>query len=133
MANSYALKIAGVVAYQSMPLAICFLLALERESPGRFAARVLPLFVTVGIVGVVLYNLFPAVGPVYIFGKDFQANLPPVSGLAMQPVLHVSAARNAMPSVHFACALLIWWNTLGLNRLWRWLAAGADVLPPHGC
>jgi len=124
MANSYALRIAGIVTYQSIPVAICFLLALERESPGRFAARILPLFVMVGITGAVLYNLFPAVGPIYVFGKDFPAHLPPVSSLSMQPLPHLRAARNAMPSVHFACALLIWWNTAGLHRVWRWLATG---------
>jgi len=124
MASSYALRVAGVIAYQSMPVAICFLLALERESPGRCAARILPLFVTVGVAGAFLYNLFPAVGPAYVFGKDFPSHLPSVSNLTMQPLANISAARNAMPSVHFACALLIWWNTAGLQRLWRWLAAG---------
>lgn len=124
MANSLALRVAGVVAYQSIPIAICLLLALERESPGRFAARILPLFVATGIAGVVLYNLFPAVGPAYVFGNKFPASLPPVSSLPMQPLLYVSTARNAMPSVPFACALLIWWNTAGLHRIWRWLAAG---------
>src|SRR5579872_6160205 len=42
VAGSHALTVAGVIVYQSMPVAICFLLALERESPGRFAARILP-------------------------------------------------------------------------------------------
>jgi hypothetical protein len=124
MANFYALKVAGILVYQSMPLAICFLVALERESPQRFPARILPLFIAVGVAGAVLYNLLPAVGPIYVFGKDFPANLPSVSNLAMQPLLGVNAPRNAMPSVHFACALLIWWNTAGLRHLWRWLAVG---------
>jgi len=128
IASSYALKVAAVVVYQGMPLAMCFLLALERESPGRFAARILPLFVSVGIVGAVLYNLFPAVGPTYIFGNQFPANLPAAASLSVQPLLHVSAARNAMPSVHFACALLIWWNTAALQRVWRWLATGFVAL-----
>jgi hypothetical protein len=124
MASSSALTVAGVFAYQSMPLAICFLAAIERESPGRFRARILPLFVAVGLAGAFLYNLFPAVGPIYVFGKSFPGNLPSLSSLVIQPVLHVAAPRNAMPSVHFACALLIWWNAAGLARGWRWLAAG---------
>jgi hypothetical protein len=123
MAGSSALTIAGVFVYQSMPLAICFLVAVEREFPGRFRARILPLFITVGIAGVFLYNLLPAVGPIYAFGKSFPGSLPPVSGLLIQPILQVAAPRNAMPSVHFACALLIWWNAAGLARGWRWLAA----------
>lgn len=123
IAHSYILKVAGNVVYRNMPLAVCFLLALEREAPGRFAARILPLFAITGIAGAVLYNLFPAVGPIHVFGKEFPANLPPVAGLSMQPLLHVDAARNAMPSIHFAYALLIWWSTAGLHRAWRWLAA----------
>lgn len=124
MANSSALTIAGVFAYQSMPLAICFLVAVDRESPGRSQARILPLFVAVGIAGVFLYNLFPAMGPIYAFGKSFPGSLPAVSSLVIQPLLHETAPRNAMPSVHFACALLVWWNAARLARGWRWLAAG---------
>jgi hypothetical protein len=128
MANSAALTISGVLAYQSIPLAICFLVAVERESPGRFRARILPLFIAVGIAGAFLYNLFPAVGPIYAFGKAFPGSLPAVSSLVIQPILQGTAPRNAMPSVHFACALLIWWNAAGLARGWRWLAAGLVLM-----
>ncbi len=128
MASSSALTIAGAFAYQSLPLAICFLVAVDRESPGRSQARILPLFVAVGVAGAVLYNVFPAVGPIHVFGKSFPASLPPISSLAIQPLLPGGAPRDAMPAVQFACALLIWWNTAGLARGWRWLAAGLVLL-----
>jgi hypothetical protein len=123
LAHSYALKVACIVAYRNIPLAVCFLLALEREAPGRLAARILPLFAVAGIAGSVLYNVCPAVGPIHVFGKAFPASLPSVASLSMQPLLHIDAARNAMPSIHFAYTLLIWWSTAGLHRAWRWLAA----------
>ncbi len=123
LARSYPLKVAAIAAYRNMPLAVCFLLALEREAAGRFSARILPLIATTGIAAAVLHNLFPAVGPIHTFGTEFPANLPPVASLSLQSLLHIDAARSAMPSLHFAYALLIWWNTAGLHRAWRWLAA----------
>src|SRR5205085_8183990 len=49
--------------------------------------------------------------------------LPAISSLSLQPVLIPRAIRNAMPSVHFACALLIWWNVARLSLRWRIAAA----------
>lgn len=123
MASVPALNIAATLVYRNLPLAICLLLAFEREAAGRFQARIIRLFVAVGLVGASLHNLFPALGPIYVFGGDFPWKLPPVSSLVIQPLMQVAAARNAMPSVQFACALLIWWNAAGLARVWRWFAA----------
>jgi len=122
MANSPTLAIAAMQVYRTLPLAICFLVAFEREAPGRFQARILPLFVTVGLAAASLHNLFPALGPLHFFGADFPGNLPPLSSVVLQPVTQIAATRNAMPSVQFASALLIWWNAAGLARGWRWLA-----------
>ena len=128
MAGSSFLSIAAMLVYQTLPLAICFLVAVEREAPGRFPARILPLFVAVGLAGASLHNLFPALGPLHFFGADFPGNLPPLSGLVLQPVAQIAATHNAMPSVQFASAFLIWWNAAGLARGWRWLAAAAVAL-----
>lgn len=128
MANSPVLAIAAMLVYRSLPLAICFLVAVEREAPGRFQARILPLFVAVGLAAASLHNLFPALGPLHFFGADFPRNLPPLSGLVLQPATQIVATRNAMPSVQFASAFLIWWNAARLDRGWRWLAAGTIAL-----
>ena len=123
MASSPLLAMVAMLVYQSLPLAICFLVAVEREAPGRFQARILPLFVAVGLAGASLHNMFPALGPLHFFGQDFPGNLPLLSNLMLQPVAHIAATRNAMPSVQFASAILIWWNAARLERGWRYLAA----------
>ncbi|MBZ5596132.1 MAG: phosphatase PAP2 family protein [Acidobacteriia bacterium] len=123
VANSNALRVAGVLAYESLPLVICWLLALELRSPERFAAGIVRVFVTAGLAGVFLYQFLPAVGPVYVFGAKFPDQLPAMPNIAIQPILLPRVARNAMPSVHFACALLVWWNTAAFARVWRVLAA----------
>jgi hypothetical protein len=51
-----------------------------------------------------------------------------LTSIVIQPILLPHANRNAMPSVHFACALLVWWNTAALGRVWRALAAGYSIL-----
>jgi PAP2 superfamily len=57
-----------------------------------------------------------------MFGNRFPASLPAVADLTIHPVTLASAARNALPSVHFACALLIWWNVARLSLRWRLMA-----------
>src|SRR5712692_3513987 len=122
--ETYApLRVAGIFVYQGMPLAICFLVSLERAAPECCSVSVLRLFLAVGFAGALLYNLFPAAGPLYVFGKDFPNHLPDASAMVIQPLLVPHAPRNAMPSVHLACALLIWWNTVGLARGLRVAAA----------
>ena len=118
-AVSMPLRVAGIFVYEYLPVAICLLLALQRARPTRFSVDPLRLFIAVGVVGAVLYNTLPACGPIYIFGAKFPDNLPSISDLTVQPVLLAGKPRNAMPSLHFACALLILWNTVGLARRWR--------------
>jgi len=128
MAHTPALAAVASLVYRSLPLAICFLVAVEREAPGRFPARILPLFVAVGLAGASLHNLFPALGPHYFFGADFPAHLPTLSSLVLEPGARMDIARSAMPSVQFAFALLIWWNAARLASGWRWLAAAVVAL-----
>ena len=135
IATAPLLQQAARIAYESLPLAICCLVAMERRSPERFSAGLVRLFVTAGLAGVVLYQFLPAAGPAYVFGKQFPESLPALPGIAIQPILLPRVARNAMPSVHFACALLVWWNTGSCGRVWRALAGGFvahDLSGHHG-
>jgi len=92
-------------------------------------------FMIAAVGGFVLYNLFPAVGPIHVFGKQFP-NLPPPAGPAPFHLVAIeSAPRNAMPSVHIAMALLILWNSRLGPRVWRMVAAmllGVTVLATLG-
>ncbi len=127
LAQSPALAIAASLVYRSLPLAICFLVAVEREAPGRFPARILPLFVSVGLAAASLHNMYPALGPRNFFGKDFPGHLPSLANLALHPA-GITAAHAAMPSIEFAFALLLWWNAARLALGWRLLAAGVVAL-----
>ena len=76
----------------------------------------LGLFIA-GPVAIVFYNLFPACGPIYLFGSRFPFD--PFSGqqlkeMLVQPTL-ISGARNAFPSLHLAWALLALWYAEGLS------------------
>lgn len=77
-------------------------------------------FLVLGLVGPLLYVLFPVVGPVFVFGADgvgFQlGNYWPeiVPALDRTPAalpFDTSTARNCMPSMHTAWALTIFLHT----------------------
>ena len=109
--------------YESLPLAISLLYAAQRSGPRRLGMiRVLPAFIGGGVLVYVLYNILPAAGPYYVFGSAFPNHLPAAPGLHLVTLGEV--ARNAIPSMHFGCALLILWNC---RQLPRWIYAASAV------
>lgn len=83
----------------------------------------LAIFFTASFLGYLFYNLFPAAGPVYVFGRDFPWAPVPAARLYVESILlDMSFMRNALPSLHMAWALLIWWNMKSVSRLLSWLA-----------
>jgi len=85
--------------------------------PGHYLVRT---FLVLGLVGPLLYVLFPVVGPVFVFGADgigFQlGNYWPemVPALDRTPAalpFDTSTARNCMPSMHTAWALAVFLHT----------------------
>lgn len=110
------------LVYESLPLAVSLLYAYEKSGGKPLAIRVLPAFLGGGAAAYVLYNLLPAAGPVYIFGAQFPDHLPAWVPLAIQAPLREDAPRNAIPSMHLACTLLIFWNSRRLSR-WAYLAS----------
>jgi hypothetical protein len=90
----------------------------------RLREKALPSFVAflgTGPVGVLFYNLFPALGPVHLFLQDFPWHplaTRNVSRLFVEQVaLH--GAPNAIPSLHMAWVLLAWWYSRGLSLVER--------------
>jgi hypothetical protein len=76
---------------------------------------VLAAFLLSGPIGIVLYNFFPALGPVYLFKSDF-----PLHSLSTNDVMHLHLEPialfgfpNAMPSLHMTWALLGLWYSRG--------------------
>ncbi len=112
------------LVYESLPLIVSLLYAYQRSGRRRLPVRVLPAFLGGGAAAYALYNLLPAAGPRYAFGPAFPDQLPSITQAGLHLVRTGDAARNAVPSMHLACALLILWTCKPLGRLAR---AGAAL------
>ena len=86
-------------------------------------------FLVLGLVGPVIYILFPIVGPVYAFsaaGDGFQVGdywshaLPPVDVSPKAIAFDDLTARNCMPSMHTAWALAVFLHSRSGPRWVRW-------------
>jgi hypothetical protein len=84
---------------------------------------ILKIMAVAGILGYVSYLLFPAVGPTYIPEFSFPAvpfslgNITPWHPHVL--IAPSGAARNAMPSLHLAWVLLLWFNARALPTVFR--------------
>jgi hypothetical protein len=110
--NLWLLKACGYV-YNSLPLGLAACLAIQwrdRQTNARIVVDLRWLSVAIGIVGFLLYQVSPAAGPIYLFGKDFPFHVPDLAGMAIQPAWLQPAARNGMPSLHVGWTLLLFWN-----------------------
>jgi hypothetical protein len=118
------------VAYFSLPLVIALACAgnLKYGSPWR----PLGVLASAGLLGYLLYFMFPATGPLYVAGLSFPSSSHLFAALGeMRPhpiALSIPAPRNAMPSLHMAWALLLWFLCRPLSRLARGLALTYVVL-----
>lgn len=113
------------IVYESLILAIAATYALSLGRRGQ-PARVLAVMLLAGIVGIQAYRLLPACGPVYLLGSEcFTGEVPAscatVAAADLRPIgLNPSFPRNAMPSLHIAWALLVYWVWRATR--WHWLA-----------
>jgi hypothetical protein len=74
-------------------------------------------FLFSGPIGILFYNLFPALGPAYLFGDNFPLHPLSASGiqhLRLEPVT-LYGFPNAMPSLHMTWALLALWYSRGAS------------------
>jgi hypothetical protein len=118
------LHVTALIAYIGLAIPITTIYAgrLLRLREGAFPAM-LALLIT-GPVGILFYNLFPACGPHNMFGPSFPFRPFPIANL---PRLFLEPAafqgpRNAMPSLHMAWTLLVWWYSRGLSLAERLVA-----------
>ncbi|HEY2844037.1 MAG TPA: phosphatase PAP2 family protein, partial [Bryobacteraceae bacterium] len=109
------------LVYMGLPLAMaCVYLAVPSapEDPG-----LLKSFLITGILASLVFRALPAAGPVYAF-TDFYPNQLPAMGSDFLRAVHMEDAKlNAIPSLHTAWGLLIFWRTRG-SALWIRAAAG---------
>ncbi|OBK19537.1 hypothetical protein A5636_18205 [Mycobacterium asiaticum] len=89
-----------------------------------------PTFLVLGLIGPVIYILFPLVGPAFAFGSagdgfqvgDFWPHaLPPIDWSPRPVAFDASTPRNCMPSMHTAWALAVFLHSRGGPR---WLRVG---------
>ena len=117
-------RFAGLVFYIALPLPLALVYAAHLRRKSKNAFPVMLAFLVTGPLGVLFYNMVPATGPVHIFGQGFPWH-PLSTSQAMHLVLEtipLKGPRNAIPSLHMAWVLLVWWNSKGLSRWIRVIA-----------
>jgi hypothetical protein len=111
------------IVYYALPFAVALLCAARLKEDPLQVRRLLWLFGTLSVAGFSLYTVCPATGPAYAFHDLFPWKPPHLADLALGVALSVPGApRNAMPSLHFSAALLVFWNTSRLGKASRILA-----------
>ncbi len=114
------------IIYDALPVAMAIVYAVHM-SKCNSRYYMLRLLIATVFLGWALYNVVPAVGPVYFLGRDFTGPLPSYSQLSHlgleKIVMPASVYRNAMPSLHMTWALLLWWNSRKLGRITHLFAA----------
>jgi len=124
MAASTTLRVFGSLTYISLPFVMALVYALRQpKGAERPSWDIITLFLMAGLGGWTLYNVIPATGPAYVFGMDFPwrslayHSLPKLF-LERVPV-RADIPRNAIPSLHMAWVLLLYWNSKELARSLR--------------
>jgi hypothetical protein len=118
------LALVCLLFYIALPLPLALIYAANLRRKGKQALPVIVAFLVTGPIGVGFYNLVAATGPVHLFGANFPWH-PLTTVQAIDLILEtlpVKGARNAIPSLHMAWVLLIWWNSKGLARWVRMVA-----------
>lgn len=117
-------RFAGLLFYIALPLPLALVYAAHLRQKSRNAFPVMLAFLVTGPLGVLFYNTVPAAGPVHIFGQNFPWHPLSISQAMQMAVVTVplKGARNAIPSLHMAWVLLVWWNSKGLTRWIRAIA-----------
>lgn len=126
--QAYALspwfKNAGMAFYIGLPMVIAMVYAGQLLRDRKQAASAMLAFLITGPVGVLFYNLLPAVGPIHIFLGQFPWKPIPTeqaTRLLVEPIA-VAGLRNCMPSLHMTWVLLAWWYSRGLSVWERGIA-----------
>src|SRR5260370_7829524 len=77
------------------------------------------IFLLAGLAGSLLYNILPATGALYAFHGYFPWRSLPYESLKRLRLEPISVPRyiprNAIPSLHVAWAILLWWNSRRLS------------------
>ena len=111
--------------YHVLPLLLGLLYGLTRRDAGSGQAfRVALLLFVAGILGVAFYSMIPVCGPRFAF-PDFPAEPALLyAGDLRLLALPTNIERNGVPSLHFAWALLVWWNLRRRSKAYHLFTGG---------
>jgi hypothetical protein len=112
------------LVYIGLPVALGLTYAgcLMRDKKSALPAML--AFLITGPVGILFYNLLPALGPVHILSRDFPwhpLSYAQASRLLLEPIA-VAGPRNAIPSLHAAWMFLVCWYARNLSPLEKTIA-----------
>jgi hypothetical protein len=110
-------KFFGTIFYISLPIPIALVYSGQLLRVREKAISAMAAFLFTGPVGILFYNIFPAMGPIHLVHGSFPWHPLPADMLRrvlLEPVaLH--GPRNAIPSLHMGWVLLAWRYSHGLS------------------
>lgn len=112
--------------YCSLPLAIGLMFAYQSKQGQQ--SNLMKAFLIAGIMGSCLYMSYPAAGPRYLLGNSFPLQIPDLGSIPLEPSRISPTFLNAMPSLHMAWALLLWFAGQRLSSLCRYVTGAFVVL-----
>ena len=112
----------AMVVYNTLPFEFVLVLLLQLRVGRLPNGSVFWPFISAAVVGFLVYLVFPVVGPVYLFEKDFPHAPPAIHEVLAVPPAVPDVPRNCMPSLHTTWVLLLWWHARPLARWARALA-----------
>lgn len=124
----------SLIAYALLPGAIAAGLGyeqynIERQRTRGVGVNLLLAYAISGTIASLLYILCPATGPSHVFREAFPRLLPDPSTVSWNlSAFAPLSPRNAMPSLHFAWAVILWRSVKGARRWVRFSAAGFAFL-----
>jgi hypothetical protein len=114
-------KIFGELFYVGLPVPIALVYSGQLLRVKERALPAMAAFLLTGPVGIIFYNIFPAMGPVHVLRQGFPwhpIDLDILRRVVLEPVA-LRGPRNAIPSLHMGWVLLTWWYSRGLSWLER--------------
>jgi len=119
------LQMICALVYLGLPLAMACVYLVAPHVPDE--PGLIRTFLLTGVLGGLLFHFLPAAGPVYAYTANWPGDPPAIVAGFLAP-LHLSGVRlNAIPSLHTAWGLLIFWRTRRNDVLVR-VAAGLFLL-----
>jgi hypothetical protein len=119
LAANGPLKVVCYYAYEFLPLAMSIAFLLDRNRSSSRPLNLLTLFITTGVSGYLIYHVYPAVGPIYVWPDQFPSHPIQAASVTLEKCFVPDASRNAMPSLHLGMALVVWFASRGWHFLGR--------------